>query len=916
MTTRAILSLSLTLLLPVLFACPDDGPEDAGLVDSGADAGEEADTGVDEPDAGEPDTGAEVDGGEVDAGEPDSGEEPDAGMVEDDFRVPGLSGPVEVRFDDYGMLHLRCDSDLDCFAVQGYFHAAHRFGQMDFRRRAARGKLSELYGSGTLPTDLVTRSVIATQDGSRLEEQLWASTDAETQAMIEAYTRGVNAWIADLRAGRNGAQLTQENVDRGVGAIEDWEVLDSAACALVLVLQLTDQSADELGAGALFAALPPAAAFDLFGLTPASPSTILPPPASFVGASEQLSRDLEQVQSRLRQVQASLSHAPKKLDLGLAGDSYGSNNWVVSASQAAGTAALLANDPHLGFSNPSVWYLVSIDSKTAGQGGTIHVAGSSFAGLPGILIGQNEDLAWGLTTTFFDMSDVYTETTNAAGTAVLYNEGEVPFVERTFEFEVAGQAPVSRTVRYVPHHGPVIVPDVYEPDQPSLPPISLRWTGQDADTDLNFILRLMRATSVAEARDDALSQVTTIGQNFVIADKAGDIAWLPYNRLPQRPFASAALPPWLPLPGDGSAEWAGTIPYADLPQVVNPPAGFVATANNDMTGALQDGDPTNDSLNGAMQTFLATGFRHERITELLVEGAPNHTSATMSAMQADVHVLLGERVVPTLLADFILTGVGPSASGQKVIDALAAWQYTCPTGLETRDTTSPKVTDSAEAAESIGCSAFHALWTELIIGTFDDEILAADPTAEEHARPEALVRLLTRPGTLLGGESYWDDVGTAGQTEGRYSTVLAAIERAATFLESTLGPDPDDWRWGRIHTITLFADVYGNTPITRFNNGPWANDGGWYTVDVANPTGHFGGSYAHGSGPSMRFVCEVPSTGPACTMQIPGGQRNRPGEDHYEDLFLLWLENQSIPLPFLPADIDAATQELITVRAP
>lgn len=914
MKIRSLLSLSLISLLPCLVACSDDGdaPDtgvvDTGVVDTGVvDTGVVPDTGP--IDSGELDTGVPVDGGVEDTGVEDSGT-PDSGPAVVDVRVPGLTGAVEVRFDDSGVLHVRCDNDLDCVAVQGYFTAAERFGQMDFRRRAARGRLSELYGAGTIDTDFQLRSFIATRDGGRLEQQVWDATNAETRAMVTAYTRGVNAWIADLRAGRNNARLTQENAAFG-RLITDWEELDSTACALVLMAQLTNHSGAEGRAGQIFATMPPAQAFDLFGILPGSPSTVLPRVNTFVGNEVDLQADLHAIHSRLSGAAAALSQIQPMPDLGIAKGDFGSNNWVVSPSQTSGGTALLANDPHLGFSHPSVWYLVSIDSKTAGQGGTIHVAGSSFAGLPGILIGQNEDLAWGLTTTFFDMSDVYVETLNQDGSGVIFNESSVPFVEREYTVNVVGSAPQTRTYRYVPHHGIVT-----SYDATSGVATSVKWTGQDADTDLNFILGLMRASSVAEARDGPLQQVTTIGQNFVIADKGGNIGWFPYNRMPSRPWASAQLPAWLPLPGDGSAEWVGSIPYADLPQTFNPVQGYVATANNDMTGALQDGDPTNDgSL--AFQTYLAVGYRHERIMELLLQDAPSHSAATMSAAQADTYSLLGARNLPVILGALQPSGVGPSAEAQAVIDALSAWQYTCPTGLTTRDPASPKVVDAAVAAESIGCSAFHVLWTELMVGVFDDEIVAAGAQSiSRHAQHEALIRLLSRPGTMLGGQVYWDDVSTAGATEGRFSTILAAMERTATWLGAAMGTDPDDWRWGRVHTITLRADVFDSAGVSRYNNGPWANDGGWYTVDVANPDGSYSGNFTHSAGPSMRFVCEAKSTGPECTMQLPGGQRNRPGEDHYEDLFLKWLDNETIPLNFKPADIDAATASMLTVQAP
>ncbi|MCA9552981.1 MAG: penicillin acylase family protein [Myxococcales bacterium] len=909
---RGLLAPALTSILALTGAvgCDDPAATDAGTT---PDTGVAVDTGVETPDSGEaPDSGVEPDAGTMDA-EVDAGTE-DAGTPGVDIRVPDLTGPVEVRFDEDGVLHLRCQTDADCFAVEGYFHAAHRFGQMDFRRRAARGRLAELYGAATLGTDRTLRSFIATKDGARLEEQLLAGSDADTRAAIQAYTRGVNAWIADLRAGRNGAQLTQENA-LFRAAIADWEELDTAACALVLVASLTNSSGRETAAGQIFSTMDTAQAFDIFGLKPASPSTILPRPL-LIHDDARIQAGLERVQARLQYARSALANVPKMPDLGIgAGGDYGSNNWVVAPSQTAGGAALLANDPHLGFSNPSVWYLVSIDSKTAGTG-TIHVAGSSFAGLPGILIGQNEDLAWGMTTTFFDMSDVYIETLTPDGNGVFFEKGTVPFTTRDFTFHVAGGADVTETFLYVPHHGPVV-----SIDRANSTAVTIRWTGQDADTDLDFIIGLARAQTVEEARTGTLRHVTTIGQNFVLADKGGNIAWLPYNRMPGRPWASSELPPWLPLPGDGSAEWTGTVAYDDLPQTVNPVEGWVATANNDMSGAMQDGDPTNDG-NLWFQGFMHPGYRHERILEILEASPGAHTTDTMVAGQADVHSLLGERIVPRVLQEMDDKGVNLSADGHLLVEALRAWQFTCPTGLVDRDPASAKSADATEAAESAGCTAFHVLLPELLERTFDDEIQAAGVAAiQPHARVDVLVQLMAAPWNLLAGEGYWEDVSTPNDNEDAATIIAAAVEGAASWITTNVGPRVDDWRWGRIHTITLAADVFDAAGITRYNNGPWANDGGNYTVDVASPVlMESGGAHArdfkHPSGPSMRFVCEVGASGPRCTTQLPGGQRNRPGEPHYEDLFLKWLRNEPIPLRFLPAEIDAAAQEMLTVQAP
>lgn len=880
-----------------LFACstgdsPDAGRDlgnqtsDAGTADSGFDAGEQPDAGAD---AGTADLG------EPDLGSPDMGV--DAGVVVD-VRIPNLSGPVTARFDDLGVLHLSCADDADCFAAQGYFHASHRFGQMDLRRRFASGRLSEVFGIVTLDTDRASRSFIATQTGDRMQEVLWRMANNESRAMVQAYTRGVNAWIEDLRNNRNGAALTFDYAHL-IDKITNWTEEDSVACILALIADLSDRSAREIELGMLLPMMPPEAGFDLYGLRSSSPATILPPPAGF---TTPIVESLMNAQARLAPHHLALAEALQHTKLLAQQPSgFGSNNWVISPSMSASGNALLANDPHLGLSNPSVWYLVNIDSKT--NGGQVHAGGFSFAGLPGVILGQNEDIAWGATTTNFDLSDVYIETLNAAGDAVIFNGEEVPIVDREFTFEVDGLPPQTETFRYVPHHGPIVSEDPMTGTA-----ISVRWSGHQATTDLNVIWGLMTSTTMNEAKL-AISDVTTIAQNWVVIDTAGDIGWFPYNGVPNRPWASAQLPPWLPLPGDGSAEWQGTLPLTQLPQAENPAEGYIITANNDMTGALADGDPTNDGQ-PVFQAFVASGYRGERILER-VSAEGSHTPQTMSEIQADNHSLLGERTVPRILAAAANEG-GLSADAQALIGALGNWDFTCPTGLVDSDPTGEKDQDSVAAAASIGCTAFHVLWPRLITHTFGDEI--ASYGLSRPANTSAMVISLTRPMDLASGQGYWDDLDTM-EVETADQTIVAAIEDAGAYAVSQLGADPDDWRWGRIHTITLRADLFDAAGNPSYNNGPYANDGGLFTVDVANPRNQFGDDFSHRAGASMRLVCEA-QTPVSCTIELPGGQRNFTNSPYYDNLMTEWLVNAPAPLNFTEAQVSAAAVETVMIQAP
>lgn len=873
-------------------ACGDDDPDNP-------DASVGADTGLTDgpiiPDSGRVDGGAPPDAEAADGG--DAATFPDA-EVPPDITIPGLTSTVTVDYDEHGIAHIGCRTNDDCIAAQGYVHASHRFGQMDLRRRFVRGKLSEIFaltaGEAVLNIDIQSRLFIATRDGERLEERMLTSADADTRAAIAAYTRGVNAWVADFQATRNGARTTS---DWPVPAafIKEWEELDTAACMLGLLEDLTNESNAEIEAGRLLAAIGPAEFFDLFGFIPASEALILPDTPELRREDSSLLGALENSRARLSAVRALLAATTFGDYQRSEVTGLGSNNWIVSPSQTADQKTLLANDPHLALDNPPIWYVNSMDATE----GDLHIAGVSFAGVPGVILGHNENIAWGATTTFYDMADVYVETTTRSGSAVIFNGNEVPLTARQTVIKRVGFADHVQTLYYVPHHGPVV-----STDEVGQTAITIRWVGHEADTDLNFLTAMSRARNVTEAKA-ALRNLTATGQNFIVADVEGNIGWFPYSRVPNRPWRDQ-YPPFLPLPGTGEAEWDGYYDYDDLPQAENPSEGYLATANGDMRGDLQDGDPTNQDM--YIQHFVADGYRQQRILERLAGQEGQHTLETMQSIQADVHSSIGDDVVPPVLMLAAMANT-VNADGASVVAALSRWNRECPTGLSDVAVDSAPNADPVVTTEAIGCMAFHALLGRLSRAIFDDEIEVAG-LAGKHARISTLVILLNRPGALLNGSAYWDDVVTPA-VETEPEIVAAALNETGAYLTAEFGA-VDNWLWGRKHTLTLGSDF-----VDTINIGPFANDGGYSTVDVGNPNSLFGDDYAHSSGPSMRFACELDRTsGVDCTIELPGGQRTFSDSPFYSDLFQKWLVNEPYNVWFDQADVAANSEQQVPIRAP
>ncbi|MGB8328652.1 MAG: penicillin acylase family protein, partial [Polyangiales bacterium] len=578
--------------------------------------------------------------------------------------TPGnLEWPPEasVYFDEHGIFNADCSTDEDCAMALGYYHAFDRFVQMDIRRRFSTGRLADLLLPGLAPffvddfADL--RALFSTREGQPAEEFLYAQASPKTKALLDAYAVGVNQWISDMKNGENGATFPREFshplLSYTPEAVPAWTPQDSVAAVLALIENLTNDESVEVAAGNARALINDDSKFtDLWSRRPLAESAILPldwtPPAPTAAAKRLASARSARPNSAsvIRRLHEKLERTIdlRRLILGLdrSDGEIGSNNWVVGPSLTTSGNALLSNDPHLGMTQPATWYLAHLDAKTHGNG-EIHSAGVTFAAVPWVLIGQNESIAWGMTTTYMDFTDVYVETlvkdSSGNPTGVMFKGAEVPFTRVPFTVTFSDGNSEQRELLFVPHHGAV-----REIDAANGTALTLRWTGNDADSDINFLTELVRSTTVDEARV-ALQNITSVGQNVVVMDSENNIGWFPYNRLPKRTWATnlaGDAPSWLPLDGSGDYEWDTYFDLVELPQAYNPASGYVATANNDMTGALFDGDPTtlfDGQSHPPYQVDAAAGFRHAQIVKLIEGMGSNHTRQTMDAIVSDVYSL-------------------------------------------------------------------------------------------------------------------------------------------------------------------------------------------------------------------------------------------------------------------------------------
>ncbi|HHJ06877.1 MAG TPA: penicillin acylase family protein, partial [Anaerolineae bacterium] len=456
-------------------------------------------------------------------------------------KAAGLDGQLEIVRDKDGVPHIFAATDHDAFFALGYVHAQDRMWQMEFQRRIGAGRLSEILGDATLDTDKFLRTL----GTYRAAKSAWPGLSQTSKDALQAYADGVNAWIDE------GHVLPPEFLILGVKP-EPWTVYDSIVWTKMMAWDLGGNYDMELLRVKLTQALGPERAAQLLPAYPKDGTTILNAAEISANTSDTLLNIDTQLQT--------LFH--------LRGVDVGSNNWVVSGKLTESGLPLLANDPHLGARIPSIWYLAEI------QGEKIHVIGPTFPGMPIFPIGHNEHIAWGVTNVGPDVQDLYVEQVNPKNLNQYKADGkwvDMDIVEEPIY--VKGQDdPILWAARST-RHGPLIS-DV----SGSAPmPLAMRWPSLDPnDTTVDSFLNLNYAADWQEFTK-ALSLYVAPSQNFVYADKEGNIGYYAPGHIPIRSKGQGLAP----VPGwNDEYQWKGWIPFEDLPHAYNPEKGYIATANN------------------------------------------------------------------------------------------------------------------------------------------------------------------------------------------------------------------------------------------------------------------------------------------------------------------------------------------------
>ncbi|WP_264185963.1 penicillin acylase family protein [Rossellomorea aquimaris] len=720
----------------------------------------------------------------------------------------GLSDVVEVVRDKDGVPHIQAQNDKDLYMAQGYVQAQDRLFQMDLSRRQASGRLSEVVGEKAVDRDKFFR----TFGLRRAAEVSFTAYPDEAKQLLEWYADGVNAYMEEAAdKGRLPVEFTLLGYKP-----EEWTPIDSLTIGKYMAFDLGGHWQGQAFRYWALENLPKEKAYDLFPSYPDGAPTIL--------------SDIGESQVDLEKSFASAVIPP---------EFNGSNNWVVSGEKTENGKPLLADDPHLSLGTPSIWYQMHLESPD------VNVSGVIFAGIPGIILGHNEQIAWGVTNTGPDVQDLYIEKRNEEDPDLFLYDGK-------WEKATIVQEPIkvkdSETIPYtvtITRHGPVISEFAHQQESGQV--MAMRWTALDPSLELSAIININRANNWAEF-EEALKDFHVPTQNFVFASKDGTIAYKANGKIPIRKKGDGLLP----VPGwDPDYEWQGFIPFDELPKVINPEAGFLATANNKV---VTDDYPYHISHHWAQP------YRYMRISEYLKD-KNKLTLKDMENLQMDQKNLHAREFVPMLTGD--LDKGTMTAEQSDALEILNSWNY-----LDDKDSAAPLI--------------FHQWMNEISTGLFQKEV------------PEEMMKLFEGRQSVVdelirkahaGKESKWfEDRG------GYESFVAASLTKALGELEEAYGTSMDGWEWGMYHKVYFEHPLSSASPILeKFLNAkePIPVGGSRVTVEAASYNDE--GIVNHGA--SWRFVIDTADMDNGYHIVGPG-QAGHYKSEWYQNQIDAWVKGE------------------------
>jgi penicillin G amidase len=788
--------------------------------------------------------------------------------------LPGLAHPVSVAFTSHGVASVRAADAADAYLALGYLHARFRLTEMDLERRLGEGRIAQLAGPAGLPSDKFELRLGLL----RTAQAEWAATPRTSPAgqTLIAYSRGVNDYLAQARRSGDWPSLF------GLTGVypSPWTPTDSLVLQGVLTQELdyTTTPLDyailerTLGRAHTMAWFPilapgPGTPYDpgpykYRGLAPIAPlagqasttattaevrGSVAPGPAAAKAPVSGPGSSTSQISARVATAAAAILAQANALPPGLIHEFPNSNAWAANGPKVSGAKSMLAGDPHLPQTVPSIWYQVALSAPG------LSVTGVSVPGLPGVLIGHNAHIAWSLTDTENQATLFYTERTSKSRPGQYFWQGAWRRMRQVhYTIPVRGGPAVRLTV-HITVHGPVMT----QAGQTT----SVDWMGNIPSPDIAVMVGVTRARDFAQFRA-ALAAWRAPSQNFVYADDRGNIGAISAGYYPLVRHGD----PWLPMPGTGADDVAGVIPYASVPQVYDPPGHVVATANQRPVG------PSYPYYIGTSANFFDPGYRAGEIYASL-RGQRGMRPASFAAVQLSLTDRLAQQIVPRLLA--ALRGGHLTAQQQAAATVLRGW-------------------DRTMAQNSAAAALWWTFWGDYLDAVFRPWWKAAKVPV--HKDPPGLAvspQYQVSLDQVLASWTTGDPANSAFSPPGgphrtAPQVMRAAFATAVAHLAATLHGAPSSWAWGRIHS-RQFPSV---TQADALGYGPRASGADAWTVNAAD-----GGLVSH-QGPSWRMIVAWAGHGTATGESVyPGGQSENPASPWYEDQMADWWDGRYLAMP-------------------
>ncbi|MGG3524113.1 penicillin acylase family protein [Bacillus pseudomycoides] len=725
--------------------------------------------------------------------------------VEGTVHVSGLQKSVQVTRDERGVPHIKAENEHDLYFSQGYVQAQDRLFQMDLSRRQASGTLGEVVGKAALDKDKLFRTLGL----RRAAEASVSQYTGEAKDALESFADGVNAFIKEAK---KDGKLPVEFHLLGYEPAE-WTPVDSLTIGKYMAFDL---GGHWHGQAFRFWALQHLSKEQAYELFPTYPT------------------DAPRLLALLNNLDVNVASGFAKAII--PPESNGSNNWVVSGEKSASGMPILADDPHLSLATPSIWYQTHLEMKD------INVSGVIFAGVPGVMLGHNKQIAWGVTNTGPDVQDLYIEKRNPDNpNEFLYNDKWEKATIVNEPIKVKGEKTIPYEVT-ITRHGPVISEFAYKNKDEAV--FALRWTALEPSAELKAVLNMNKATNWTEF-ESALEDFHTPTQNFLFASTDGTIAYKANGNIPIRKKGDGILP----VPGwTDEYEWEGYIPFDKLPKVINPEQGFISTANNKII---------NDDYPYHISHIWAQPYRQMRIQEFLQE-KDKLTTKYLQTLQMDQKNLQAREFVPVFVKE--LNKVNVSDVEKQGLKELTNWDF-----YDNKEKAAPLI--------------FH-LWMKEISNTLFSKEIPKDVMGLFEGKQQVVEQLIRKQ--MNGENSVWFS-----KHRGFKEVLHTSYSKVMKKLEKQYGSDVTKWKWGEYHKLSFRHPMSQSSQLLGFFfNREKAVPVGGSNITVQAASYGDDGIVNHGA--SWRFVIDTKDMSNGYHIVGPG-QSGHFKSDWYHDQIEDWV---------------------------